>query len=329
MATNEFAIINHYFKKHQMATKRSDVFLGIGDDCALLQPPNNQLLAVSTDSLLAGVHFPADTSPHAIGYKSLAVTLSDMAAMGAEPAWALLSLSMPDLDEAWLSEFSAGFFQLANQYDLQLVGGDTSRGPLSITIQVIGFTPPGLALTRSGAQLGDDIYVSGSLGDAGLALQMLTNETSLSLSLSLSDQEQIQQRLDYPTARVALGIALRNIASAAIDISDGLAADLGHILKQSNLGATIHVEQLPLSSALQTLEKNTAWQLALSAGDDYELCFTAPPAKATKIKEIAAQTGCSLRKIGSIIAEPVLNILDINGMKFILEQQGYMHFRSN
>lgn len=322
MATNEFAIINHYFEKHKMATKRPDVFLGIGDDCALLKPPTKQLLAVSTDSLLAGVHFPADTSPHAIGYKSLAVSLSDMAAMGAEPAWVLLSLTMPDLDEAWLSEFSAGLFQLAHQYNLQLVGGDTSRGPLSITIQVIGFTPPGLALTRSGAKLGDDIYVSGNLGDAGLALQMHNNKTSL----SLSDQEQIQQHLDYPTARVNLGIALRNIASAAIDISDGLAADLAHILKQSNLGATIYVDQIPLSSALQTIEKNTAWQLALSAGDDYELCFTAPPAKATQIKEIATQTGCSLHKIGSIIAEPVLNILDINGAKFILEHKGYMHF---
>jgi len=297
---NEFQLIDHFFSHHQ--TKRKDVILGIGDDAALLQPPPGQVLAISTDTLVAGIHFFADAAPKAIGYQSLAVNLSDLAAMGAEPAWVMLSITLPDADEKWLQDFSQGFFQLINQYNLQLVGGDTTKGPLSITVQVIGFVPQDKTLKRSGAKPGDKIYVTGTLGDAGLALRT--------------------KKLCAPIPRIETGLALRGIATSCIDISDGLAADLNHILAASQVAAQIVVDDLPLSSELKKLPLEEAWKLALSAGDDYELCFTVSPQDEVKLKNIKDQITC----IGVIQEGSGLQIKQRNDQAFILEKVGFRHF---
>jgi len=297
----EFELINKFLTKE--AGKRDDVILGIGDDCAILRPSKNYDITVSTDSLVAGVHFPPNTAPYDIGYKTLAANLSDLAAMGAEPCWATLALTLPEINAAWLKEFCAGFFTLLKQYNMQLIGGDTTRGPLSLTAQVYGFLPKNKALRRSGAKPGDLIYVTGYLGDAGLGLQL--------------PEKYFLQKLNRPIPRIKEGIALRDIASAAIDISDGPAADLGHILEQSNVGATIYTDDIPLSKELLTaVSKEQAIKLALSAGDDYELCFTAPQQRAVHIP-------CS--KIGIIEEKLGLRILDHTGNPVILEQKGYEH----
>lgn len=299
----EFELINKFLTKE--AGKRDDVILGIGDDCAILRPSKNYDIAVSTDSLVAGVHFPPNTAPYDIGYKTLAANLSDLAAMGAEPCWATLALTLPEINAAWLKEFCAGFFTLLKQYNMQLIGGDTTRGPLSLTAQVYGFLLQGKALRRSGARPGDLIYVTGYLGDAGLALRL--------------PKKHFLQKLNNPIPRIKEGIALRDIATSAIDISDGLAADLGHILEQSNVGATIYTDNLPLSKELLTaVSKEQAINLALSAGDDYELCFTTPLRRGMPLP-----IPCS--KIGIIEEQPGLRILDHAGNPVILEQKGYEH----
>jgi len=297
---NEFELIDHFFAQQKQS--RSDVVLGIGDDAALLQVPPDQLLVTSTDTLISGVHFPIDTSPYDIGYKSLAVNLSDLAAMGAEPAWVMLALTLPQNNENWLKEFTRGFFELIHRYKLQLVGGDTTRGPLSITVQAMGFVPPGMALRRDGAKPDNAIYVTGNLGDAGFALQQKT--------------EPFMNCLNRPEPRIETGLALRGIASSAIDISDGLAADLGHILKASGVGATVDVTALPISSELRAaVGQEKAWQLALSAGDDYELCFTAPTDKSV--------SGIC---IGHIEKEPGLRLQQGDGKPFVLKSEGFRHF---
>ncbi|HEY9051270.1 MAG TPA: thiamine-phosphate kinase, partial [Gammaproteobacteria bacterium] len=241
---SEFDLINHYFKA--IDNRRPDVALGIGDDCAVLQVPDGHELAVSTDTLVAGVHFPLTTSAEDIGYKALAVNLSDLAAMGAEPAWMMLSLTMPNENADWLSGFVKGFRQLMDQYHLQLVGGDTTRGPLSITVQVFGFLPKGKALRRDAAKPGNLIYVSGTLGDAGLGLKKILNEIQSDHTL-----QYCIERLNRPTPRITLGKALLSLSRCAIDISDGLLADLGHIVEESSCAAIIHIHQLPLSDELK------------------------------------------------------------------------------
>jgi thiamine-monophosphate kinase len=314
----EFELITHYFKKP--ANNRHDVILGIGDDAALLQPPRNQLLVVTTDTLIEGVHFLPDASPHTLGHKSLAVSLSDLAAMGAEPAWIMLSLSLPHIDESWLSAFSEGFFSLSKKYNLQLVGGNTTRGQLSISTHLTGFAPPGKALQRDGAKPGDLIYVTGFLGDAALALACLQKK----MTLSEDELSRIRPRLETPTPRVSAGLALRDIATAAIDISDGLVADLGHILQQSFMGATLNVFDLPLSQTLKNLNQEMAFRLALSGGDDYELCFTIDPTKASIVEDIFSRLDITCQKIGVIEAEGGLRL---NGAEdFVLEGGGYDHF---
>jgi thiamine-monophosphate kinase len=314
---NEFELIKHFFSAKK---QRPDVLLGIGDDCALVTAPMDvpgarniyQALniAMSMDTLIAGVHFPVNTNPADIGYKSLAVNLSDLAAMGAEPAWVMLALTLPNADQQWLSEFQRGFFELIDHYNLQLIGGDTTRGALSITVHVSGFVPENKALRRSGAKVGDKIYVTGTLGDAGFALQ-----TSSANS-----------RLNRPTPRIGAGIALRNIATSCIDISDGLAADLQHILNASQVGAIIYVDDLPLSSTLKQLPKHNAWQLALSAGDDYELCFTVPEQQEKQLANTLKNNDCSYTCIGSIEEQKDLRIIQRDGTLFLLQNTGFQHF---
>ncbi len=322
MPISEFDLIQDFF--NQEKKNRSDVILGIGDDAALLQVPFGQQLVVSTDTLVAGRHFPENTSPADIAYKALAVNLSDLAAMGAEPAWVLLALTLPSVNEIWLKEFSQGFFSLMQNFRLQLVGGDMTRGPLSITVQALGFVPTGKALCRLGARPGDRIYVSETLGDAGLALAYLRKE--ISFALTQNQVQWLMQRLNRPQPRVELGLALRNIATSAIDVSDGLAADLSHILVANQLGATIELADLPLSTSLQLLPREQAWQLALSAGDDYELCFTVPPSCEIALQAHLKAINSSCTCIGQIKKEPGLSVIREDGSLWMLEKTGFQHF---
>ncbi|MDT8310247.1 MAG: thiamine-phosphate kinase, partial [Methylophaga sp.] len=267
----EFSLIKAYFSA--LTSHREDVVLGIGDDCALLQPPAGQLLATSVDTLVSGVHFFADVDAYRLGHKALAVNLSDLAAMGANPAWFTLALTLPEANSDWLKAFSAGMAYLAKQHDLQLVGGDTTRGPLAITLQVTGFVEADKAFRRDAAKVGDKIYVSGTLGDGGAGL-LLKQGKLITENLSEQDQQFLLERLELPTPRNGLASRLSGEIHAAIDISDGLLADLQHILTASQVGAVIHTDALPLSAALQKLPAALAQKLALTAGDDYELCFT-------------------------------------------------------
>lgn len=317
----EFELIARYFQAPNHL--RSDVVLGIGDDAALLQPPRDQLLAVTTDTLIEGVHFLPDTPPETLGHKTLAVSLSDLAAMGAEPAWVLLSLTLPSVQESWLSTFCAGFFTLSNIHHVQLVGGNTTRGPLSISTHLTGFVPQGKSLQRNGAKPGDLIYVTGTLGDAAAALAYLEGK----ISLTPAAYQEIRPRLETPTARVSAGLALRDIASAAIDISDGLAADLGHILEKSNVGAVVHTEDLPLSPLLKTLPKHIALPLAAGGGDDYELCFTIPPTHVSTLEKQFSAQRIPYQKIGRICEGKGIEWISEGIEDFTLTDQGYQHFR--
>ncbi len=317
---NEFEIIRTYFLRQSVA--RDDVVLGIGDDAAVLAPPPGRQLVVSTDTLIEGVHFPAATEPAAIGHKALAVNLSDLAAMGAEPAWFTLNLTLPRDDEGWLGEFSRGLFDLACAHRIQLVGGDTTCGPLSISITVHGFVPPGAVLARAGARPGDRIYVTGELGDAGLALAALRRE----IALSQSQLAAVRERLDRPQPRVAAGLALRGVATACIDISDGLMADLGHVLAASRVGARIELPLLPLSPAVRTHLAQTGWDTVLGAGDDYELCFTVPPGREPALRAAASRFGCPVSPIGEIESGSGLRVLDASGAPYRPVRSGYDHF---
>lgn len=299
---------------------RAEVQLGIGDDAALCRVPAGMQLAVSTDTLVSGVHFPADTAPADIGYKALAVNLSDMAAMAAEPCWFSLSLCVPEMDRTWLSAFADGLLELAAEHGLQLIGGDTVRGPLSITITVHGLVPEGRARTRGAAKIDDDIWVTGSIGDAAAALRQWQSGGLQSMKL--------RHRLDRPSARVAAAIAVREWVHAMIDISDGLAQDLGHILAASGVGAELELGRLPVSGSLLDFHPDDAerWRLQLAGGDDYELCFSAPPRHALAIEQAMAACGVSASVIGHIRAEPGLHCLTPAGESFELPDTGYRHF---
>lgn len=297
---SEFAIIHDFFAAKRL--KRPDVSVGIGDDAAIVKPLPGHELAITADTLIAGVHFPTTTPPYDIGYKSLAVNLSDLAAMGAAPAWVTLALTLPHAESDWLRGFCEGFFALANKHQVELIGGDLTKGPLSITVQAMGYTKPQQAILRSSAKPDHLIYVTGTLGDAALALRYLQEKISLPESI----QQKILFRLNRPEPRVKAGIELRSIASAAIDISDGLAADLGHILEQSNVGAILHVDQLPIAQALiQTLIPEDAIQLALTGGDDYELCFTVPEDKKFQLEQRLSAINCRFSCIGEITEKKV------------------------
>lgn len=265
----EFELIKSYFTDQVVI--RKDVVKGIGDDCALLNPSDKKLIAVTTDTLVAGVHFPVDTPAKAIGHKSIAVNLSDLAAMGAEPSWISIAITMPEVDESWLADFSKGMFELAEYYNVQLIGGDTTQGPLSITITAQGLVPEEKALCRDGAQNGDYVFVTGDFGDAGLALAAIQGK----VRLNEVDFVRAKDKLDYPKPQVLVGQLIRDYATSAIDVSDGLLADLQHICLQSSLGVNIDVDLIPMSDLLKdNLSATDAINLALTAGDDYQLIFT-------------------------------------------------------
>jgi len=385
---SEFDLIRAHFA--HLGAGRADVVLGVGDDCALLRVPAGQELAVSIDTLVAGVHFLPSVDPEALGHKCLAVGLSDLAAMGAEPAWATLALTLPREDPRWLGAFAAGFAALAREHGLALVGGDTTHGPLSISVQVHGLVPAGQAIRRAGARPGDLVGVSGTLGDAGLALRHLLAGEAVAADS--------RARLERPTPRVALGLALRGLATAMIDISDGLAADLGHILEESGaasaggegrgggpssanlaaenltlaslgdgnrkpptlrkgsgnpprlgkgignavspgyrqlgsggeapvLGAEIRLAALPLSPAVSArLARDPDWSLPLASGDDYELCFTLPPERASELPALAERLGLDLTLIGRILPDAGLVCIGPDGGRWTPGQRGYNHF---
>jgi len=320
VALSEFSLIQQFFS--ELTADRDDVVLGIGDDCALLQCPPQHQLAVSIDTLVENVHFFAGVNPQTLGHKSLAVSLSDLAAMGATPAWFTLALTLPEVDESWLKQFATGLADLAKQHNIQLVGGDTTRGPLSISIQVHGFVENKQAFRRDGAKNGDLIFVSGTLGDAGAALQHRLNIWSPA-ALTQDDWQYLQHRLELPTPRNDLVAMLRGNTTAAIDISDGLLADLNHILAKSGKGAVVELDKLPLSDALIKLPFQQASQLALNSGDDYELCFTVPAAKVDNLAAIADQISC----IGEITDETTLILQDQTGHQINYEaRKGYDHF---
>lgn len=317
---SEFDIIRQYFMPDEV---RDDVILGIGDDAAILTVPENHQLVQSVDTLVAGVHFPPETLPQDIAYKALAVNLSDMAAMGAEPAWFTLALTLPSDDEDWLKSFSESIFTLAKQYHVQLVGGDTTNGPLCITITINGFVPKGKALTRNQAKLNDKVYVSGVIGDAALALAawqghcLLRNETVSYLN----------NRLNRPQPKLELGLILREYASACIDISDGLVADLRHITECSNVGARIIVEKIPLSEEFKNniTDEALLLPLVLSGGDDYELCFTIPENKHTEFEKLIIENNLSVSCIGEIESQPGIRCF-LNNKIVEIQGAGYEHF---
>ena len=320
----EFDLIERYFKApaRDMAQRNSAVAQGIGDDCALLQPAAGMQLAISSDMLVAGRHFFADVDPLTLGHKALAVNLSDLAACGAKPLAFTLALALPQADEAWLAPFSRGLLALAAEHNCALIGGDTTQGPLNICITVFGEVPKNQALLRNAAKVGDDIYVSGTLGDARLALEVMRGNLVLSNEAFIA----AKARLETPTPRVALGMALRGIASSAIDVSDGLQGDLGHVLQQSAVGAVIDaavVTQLLAINLIATQAIKTTinsqftsqkqLQYALSGGDDYELAFTASVSKRQAVQAAALASNTPVTRIGQIEAEPGLRLIDAQG----------------
>jgi len=301
------------------AGTRDDVSQGIGDDAAILRLPMGSDLIVSTDTLNSGVHFPHETKPSDVGWKALAVNLSDLAAMAAKPAWCTLNLTIPCADGDWLDEFLNGFLALAAQCDVALVGGDTTRGPLSVTVTALGYVPRDAAMRRSGAQVGDDVWVSGTLGDAAAALRQWRDG-------SIADGS-LRERLDRPTPRTGLGMFLRGIANACIDISDGLLADIDHILDASRVGAEIEIASLPTSSELENaVDAATRIRLQLGGGDDYELCFTAPPMLAHNVLRAARQSRVAVTRIGRIDRTPGLRLRDAAGIVSEAPRSGYRHF---
>ncbi len=361
MSLGEFELIERFFAR--AAGRRADVIVGIGDDAAVLRVPEGAELVAATDTLIAGVHFPVDTAPDAIGHKALAVNLSDLAAMGAEPAWAMLALTLPEADEAWLGEFARGFLALAGCHRMALVGGDTTRGPLSVTVQVLGWVPRGSALRRAGerprehppipkkpgdtapppegpwgergegcgggrgggvlccagAHPCDHLYVTGTLGDAALALEGLRGARRVPRAALAA----LRRRLDRPEPRIEAGLALRGVASAAIDVSDGLLADAGHLARAGGVGITVWPQALPRSADYRTASGGEEdWEAALSGGDDYELCFSVPPGREEALRAL----GCPVTRIGVVEAGSGVHCLRRDGSPLHPTQAGYTHF---
>lgn len=315
---SEFDLIARYFTPATTHT-----VLAGGDDAALIAPQPGMEVAVSTDMLVGGRHFFADADARGVGHKSLAVNLSDMAAMGATPRWATLSIALPEVDEAWLTAFAEGFLGLAREHGVDLIGGDTTRGPLTICVQIIGEVAAGLALRRDGARPGDTVWVSGSLGDAALGLAHLRGQ------IALTDDEAVYAvaRLEQPIARIALGQALPGVASAAIDVSDGLVADLGHIAERSGVAAVIDWPRVPLCPAVaQRRADPLVQQCALAGGDDYELCFTAPEARRAQVAEIGARLGLAVSEVGRIEPGEGVVVRDAQGRVLPLARRGFDHF---
>lgn len=321
---NEFDLIRTFFASQDSA--RDDVAVSIGDDAAVVNVPPGMQQVLTTDVLVAGTHFLAEADPVGIGHKSLAVNLSDLAAMGAIPRWFTLNLTLPEVNTSWLQGFCCGLFGLANQWDISLIGGDTVRGPLTIGIQAGGVVPTGKAMLRSGAKVGDRIYVTGTLGDAGVALLHQRG----TLPLAAADLATVQSRLDSPIPRLSEGLALRDFASSCIDISDGLLSDLGHIVTASTVGARIMLERLPVSTVYRAyFEQVGRWDTAITAGDDYELCFTIPGPRQTDFERLSAKWQCGATYIGDIETEPGVRVVDRLGVDHKPSTDGYEHFAAD
>ena len=333
----EFDLIERYFKAPARAMRANDavqsdkIALGIGDDCAVLQPTTGMQLAISSDMLVEGRHFFADIDPFKLGHKALAVNLSDLAACGAKPLAFTLALALPKADEAWLAAFSRGLLALAAEHNCALIGGDTTQGPLNICITVFGEVPQKQALLRSGAKAGDDIYVSGTVGDARLALEHFRGNVNLLPDLFA----QARTRMETPTPRVALGMALRGIANSAIDVSDGLLGDLGHILKQSKVGASIDTSFTINLIAIKSINTPAKCQFTpkkqleytLAGGDDYELAFTAPIAMREAVQAASLASETKVTRIGSVEAELGLRLVDANGKSVVNDFGSWDHFK--
>lgn len=312
--------------RRRTAQLRDDVRTGIGDDGAVLAVPPGQELVMSIDTMVEGVHFLPGTAPADLGWKALAVNLSDLAAMGASPAWALLALTLPRADAAFVEGFAEGFMQLAQPHRLALVGGDTTGGPLCISVAVHGFVPPGQALTRAGAKVGDAVLVTGTLGDAVAGLQALRQPPHDDAHRAAL-RESLITRLTRPEPRVAAGVALRGLASACVDISDGLLADLGHICDASGVAAELQAVQLPRSSALRELHgEDESLTFALSGGDNYELCFTVPPERLSQAQAALANVGCAVMQIGHIIEGEGVRVRAADGTWLPTDMKGWEHF---
>ena len=316
---DEFAIIQEYFARQPV--QREDVVIGIGDDAAVTVPRSGKDLVCTTDMLVQGVHFPESTDPHAVGFKALAVNLSDLAAMGAQPAWLTLSLSLPDADPKWIEAFSTGFHELAEAHQCQLIGGDVVRGPMTVCVQAMGYVESGRAVCRSGANVGDDIYVSGYLGDACLGLKALNGE----LLLADAEKNYVVDRLQYPSPRVVLGQSISDIAHAAIDLSDGLYKDLGHIALASQVAAQIDLDLLPISETYSKHKSEVGWEPALCGGDDYELCIITAAGMEDRVDAIGRQHKVPIKKIGTISSGEGLKVTR-NGIEFVPKQTGHDHF---
>jgi thiamine-monophosphate kinase len=320
---NEFELIERCFRR---APRNADVRIGIGDDGAVIAPTPGMEYVVTVDMLVEGRHFAAGADPARLGHKTLAVNLSDLAAMGALPRFALLAGALPSADNGWVEAFMRGFDALAEQYDVELIGGDTTRGPRNLCVTAIGELPAGTALTRAGASAGDAVYVSGTLGDAALALAVAAGRARV----GEADAARLRERLDVPEPRVALGVALRGIASAAIDVSDGLTGDLGHILDASRVGAALDLAAIPCHGALRAklagAERELALACLLAGGDDYELCFTAHPNSRESIADLAKMLGVPLTRIGQVKRGKGVSLWGPDGKPVKIDGRGYDHF---
>ena len=322
MACGEFSLIARYFDR--VRSSRLDVETGIGDDCALLNIPEKQTLAISTDTLVCGIHFLPDIDPADLACKALAVNVSDLAAMGADPAWLTLALTLPEVNEPWLAAFSDSLFEQLNYYDMQLIGGDTTRGPLSMTLGIHGFVPLGRALKRSGARPGDWIYVTGTPGDSAAGLAILQDRLQVN---DEADAAYLVKRHLRPTPRVLHGQALRDRASSAIDLSDGLISDLGHILKASGCGARLDLDAFPFSAPLlHHAEPEQALRWALGGGEDYELCFTVPELNRGALDVALKHLGAAFTCIGQVVPESEGVQFLRNGQPVTFDWKGYDHF---
>jgi thiamine-monophosphate kinase len=315
----EFELIKRHFTR-----PAANAVLGVGDDCALVDVTNGMDLAVSTDTMVSGTHFFPDVNPENLGHKALAVNLSDMAAMGAMPHWAMLALTLPNVNHDWLAAFAKGFFDLAQEYNVDLIGGDTTRGPLTLTVTIMGEVPAGAALRRGGAKPGNDIWVSGNVGDAALAVAHRYGR----LVLDAADYHEAVMRLYEPTPRVALGQALRGLANSAIDISDGLLADLTHICRLSNIGATVDLASVPVSAiGAKHINSDEGRNAILAGGDDYELLFTAHPNSRDSIEDLTDMLGIPITRIGQTKRGKGVSLLGADGKPVKIDGRGYDHFK--
>ncbi|QBY03380.1 thiamine-phosphate kinase [Thalassotalea sp. HSM 43] len=316
----EFELIKQFFTAQPV--NRKDVAMGIGDDCALIEASGDSLIAVTTDTLVAGVHFPLDTSARAIGHKAVAVNLSDLAAMGAVPSWISVAITLPEVDEKWLAEFTQGMFELTEYYNVQLIGGDTTQGPLSITITAQGTVARNTALCRSGAKNGDYVFVTNTIGDAGLALAAINGQ----VELSEQDFVKVKEKLDFPRPQVLVAQMIREFATAAIDVSDGLLADLEHLCKASTLGIDIDLANVPISDVmLSNLSKKQAITMALTSGDDYQLIFTVPATNKVGVETAMAHANVDYRCLGQLNPSQQINLL-LDGENFVVPSNGFQHF---